>query len=196
MSGQRSDWRERLHANPSRMEPELAIRLQDDQIRYLTQVEIPVPGQFCVARPARIPYFSRCSIASRIFTGTHQESCSRLSKVKPILSSTCTLRRFLGVFLGTLRLSSVSSIGGLISLRHGDGLQHAEASRQGRNPDWQGLSEIVRDLLRQMLRMHFDDSTIVFHLKSTKTRNAQKILDSVLAAAKQDAIAQLSSRNR
>ena len=86
------------------------------------------PGQFCVARLARIPYFSRCSIASRIFTGTHQESCSRLSKVKPILSSTWTLRRFLGVLLGTLRLSSVSSLGGLISLRHGDWLQHAEAS--------------------------------------------------------------------
>ena len=42
MSGQRSDWRERLHANPSRMETELAIKLQNDQIRYLTQVEIPV----------------------------------------------------------------------------------------------------------------------------------------------------------
>jgi len=44
MSGQLSGWRERLHANPSRMEEELAIKLQDDQIRYLTQVEIPVPG--------------------------------------------------------------------------------------------------------------------------------------------------------
>ena len=42
MSGQRSDWRERLNANPSRMEQELAIKLQTDQIRYLTQVEIPV----------------------------------------------------------------------------------------------------------------------------------------------------------
>jgi len=42
MSGQRSNWRERLHSNPSGMEQELAIRLQDDQIRYLTQVEIPV----------------------------------------------------------------------------------------------------------------------------------------------------------
>ena len=42
MSGQRSDWRERLYANPSRMEQELAIKLRDDQIRYLTQVEIPV----------------------------------------------------------------------------------------------------------------------------------------------------------
>ena len=42
MSGQRSDWRERLHANPSRMEQELAIELQDAQILYLTQVEIPV----------------------------------------------------------------------------------------------------------------------------------------------------------
>src|SRR5436309_14931104 len=42
MSGQRSDWRERLHANPSRMEQELAFRLQDAGIRYQTQVEIPV----------------------------------------------------------------------------------------------------------------------------------------------------------
>ncbi len=32
MSSQRSDWRERLHANPSRMEQELAIKLQDDGI--------------------------------------------------------------------------------------------------------------------------------------------------------------------
>ena len=42
MSSQWSDWRERLHANPSRMEQELAIRLQEDGIRYQTQVEIPV----------------------------------------------------------------------------------------------------------------------------------------------------------
>ncbi len=40
--GQRSDWRERLNANPSRMEQELAIKLQDNGIQYLTQVEIPV----------------------------------------------------------------------------------------------------------------------------------------------------------
>ena len=33
MSGQRSDWRERLHANPSRMEQELAIKLQENRIR-------------------------------------------------------------------------------------------------------------------------------------------------------------------
>src|SRR5437899_8835780 len=42
MSSQRSDWRERLHANPSRMEQELAIKLQDDGIHYQTQVEIAV----------------------------------------------------------------------------------------------------------------------------------------------------------
>ena len=56
------------------------------------------------------------------------------------------------------------------------------------------MSEIVRDLVRQMLRRHFDDATIVFHLKSAKIRNAQKILDSVLAEAKQEAIARLSPR--
>src|SRR6266566_5495239 len=42
MSGQRSDWRERLCANPSRMERELAIKLQEDGIHYQTQVEISV----------------------------------------------------------------------------------------------------------------------------------------------------------
>src|SRR5437879_11363801 len=40
MSSQRSNWRERLHANPSRMEQELAIKLQDNGIHYQTQVEI------------------------------------------------------------------------------------------------------------------------------------------------------------
>jgi very-short-patch-repair endonuclease len=42
MSSQRSNWRERLHANPSRMETELAIKLQGDGIHYQTQVVIPV----------------------------------------------------------------------------------------------------------------------------------------------------------
>src|SRR4029077_1340507 len=42
MSGQRSAWRERLDANPSRTEQEIAIKLQDNRIPYQTQVEIPV----------------------------------------------------------------------------------------------------------------------------------------------------------
>jgi len=42
MSGQRTDWRERLCANPSQVEQELAFKLQDDRIQYQTQVEIPV----------------------------------------------------------------------------------------------------------------------------------------------------------
>jgi len=61
---------------------------------------------------------------------------------------------------------------------------------------WQRLSELIRDLVRQMLRLQWDDATIVFHLKSAKIRNAQKILDSVLDEAKKEAIARLSSRNR
>jgi len=32
MSDQPGDWRERLHADPSRMEQELATKLQDDRI--------------------------------------------------------------------------------------------------------------------------------------------------------------------
>ena len=42
MSSQRSDWRERVHANPSRMEQEIAFRLQNDGIHYQTQIEISV----------------------------------------------------------------------------------------------------------------------------------------------------------
>ncbi len=42
MSSQRSDWRERLNVNPSRMEHELALKLQEEGVNYLTQVEIPV----------------------------------------------------------------------------------------------------------------------------------------------------------
>ena len=42
MSSQRSDWRQRLNSNPSRMELELAFKLQQDGIPYQTQVEIPV----------------------------------------------------------------------------------------------------------------------------------------------------------
>jgi hypothetical protein len=46
-----------------------------------------------------------------------------------------------------------------------------------------------------MLKLHFDDATIVFHLRSAKIRNAQKILDSVLDEAKKEAIARLSPGN-
>src|SRR3989454_1971146 len=42
MSSQRSDWRERLQVNPSGMEIELALKLQEDRICYRTHVEIPV----------------------------------------------------------------------------------------------------------------------------------------------------------
>ena len=42
MSSQRSNWRERLCVNPSRMELELAAKLESSGIQYQTQVEIPV----------------------------------------------------------------------------------------------------------------------------------------------------------
>ena len=42
MSGQRSNWRERLFANPSRMERELAMKLECSGIRYQTQVDVPI----------------------------------------------------------------------------------------------------------------------------------------------------------
>src|SRR5437773_11795248 len=95
------------------MEQELAIktRRQPDKIPD-TGPEYQI-RQFCVARLAIIPYFSRCSIASRILTGSHQPSRSRLSAVEQILSLTWTLRRFLGDFLGTLRVVSLGSIRGL-----------------------------------------------------------------------------------
>src|SRR2546421_3599789 len=43
MSSQRSNWRERLFVNPSRMELEIAAKLESSGIQYQTQVEVPVP---------------------------------------------------------------------------------------------------------------------------------------------------------
>src|SRR5947199_7742014 len=42
MSSQRSDWRERLFMNPSRMERELAMKLESSGMHYQTQVEVPI----------------------------------------------------------------------------------------------------------------------------------------------------------
>ena len=42
MSSQRSNWRERLFVNPSRMELELAAKLESTGIQYQTQVEVPI----------------------------------------------------------------------------------------------------------------------------------------------------------
>src|SRR6266702_5395597 len=42
MSSQRSNWRERLFVNPSRMEFELAAKLESSRIQYQTQVEVPI----------------------------------------------------------------------------------------------------------------------------------------------------------
>src|SRR5438552_12146752 len=42
MSSQRSNWRERLLVNPSRMELEIAAKLESSGIRYQTQVEVPI----------------------------------------------------------------------------------------------------------------------------------------------------------
>src|SRR5436853_6690438 len=42
MSSQRSNWRERLFVNPSRMERELAMRLESSGIQYQTQIEVPI----------------------------------------------------------------------------------------------------------------------------------------------------------
>src|SRR5437667_12767307 len=42
MSSQQSNWRERLAVKPSRMELELAAKLESSGIQYQTQVEIPV----------------------------------------------------------------------------------------------------------------------------------------------------------
>ena len=42
MSSQRSNRRERLSVNPSRMERELVIKLESAGIQYQTQVEVPI----------------------------------------------------------------------------------------------------------------------------------------------------------
>src|SRR5437879_11610594 len=42
MLSQRSNWRERLLVNPSRMELELAAKLASSRIQYQTHVEVPI----------------------------------------------------------------------------------------------------------------------------------------------------------
>ena len=42
MSSQRSNWRERLFVNPSRMELEIAAKLESSGTPYQTQVEVPI----------------------------------------------------------------------------------------------------------------------------------------------------------
>src|SRR5438094_10637118 len=42
MSSQRSNWRERLFVNPSRMVLELPAKLEFSGIHYQTQVEVPI----------------------------------------------------------------------------------------------------------------------------------------------------------
>src|SRR5437870_6786734 len=42
MSSQRSNWRERLCVNPSRVELELAAKLESSGIQYQTQVKVPI----------------------------------------------------------------------------------------------------------------------------------------------------------
>src|SRR5258708_2528614 len=70
MSSQRSDWRERLRANPSRMEQELAIKLQDDGIHYRTQVEIPVTTADFYFPLASRPFL--VFVDGRVHLGTEQ----------------------------------------------------------------------------------------------------------------------------
>ena len=108
MPGQRSDWRERLNGNPSRMEQELATKLRDNPIRYLTQVETPVPAVLR-RETSTHTYFSTCLIASGISTGTINNPVRISLLVEQILPLTQTVRRFLGDFLGTLRGSPAAA---------------------------------------------------------------------------------------
>jgi len=48
-------------------------------------------------------FFSRRSMPSRIFTGTHQQPICIIFVIMLVLSSSWMLRRFLGDFLGTLK---------------------------------------------------------------------------------------------
>src|SRR6267143_5478938 len=70
MSSQRSNWRERLCVNPSRMERELAVKLESSGIHYQTQVEVPITtADFYFAtepRPTLVfvdgkPHLNNCS---------------------------------------------------------------------------------------------------------------------------------------
>src|SRR5437762_5065509 len=72
MSSQWSNWRDRLHANPSRMEQELAFRLQENRIFYQTQVEIPVTTAdfYFPTQPRPLVVF----VDGRVHLGTAQMS--------------------------------------------------------------------------------------------------------------------------
>src|SRR2546426_2076429 len=75
------------------MEQALAIKLEDDQIRYLNKSKYQ-SGKFYVARLARIPNFPRSPIASRILTGSYQQHFLILYIVQPILSLVWSPRLF------------------------------------------------------------------------------------------------------
>src|SRR2546421_6830240 len=98
MSSQRSDWRERLSVNPSRMEQELAIKLQDDRISYLTQVEIPVTTAdlYFPLEPRPLLVF----IDGRVHLGTTQmakdEELRSLLREERIQNPRVILRRLFG----------------------------------------------------------------------------------------------------
>ena len=65
MSSQRSDWRERLHANPSRMEQELAIKLQDNGISKKSQLQLSFATKCIVLEnffESRVVGFNRCPL--------------------------------------------------------------------------------------------------------------------------------------
>src|SRR5712692_1953775 len=65
-SGQRSNWRERLQANPSRMEQELAIKLQEDGIHSKKcQLQLSLVTQTsCLgnSRRSRVAGFNPCPL--------------------------------------------------------------------------------------------------------------------------------------
>src|SRR5206468_2012154 len=70
MSSQRSNWRERLAVNLSRMDLELAAKLESSGIQYQTQVEVPITtADFYFAidpRPTLVfvdgkPHLNNCS---------------------------------------------------------------------------------------------------------------------------------------
>jgi len=66
--------------------------------------------------------------------------------------------------------------------------------RKGEGRGWQELTDTIVQLVREMLRLRFDDSTILACLRAANIQNAREMLDDVVDEARVKAILNLRVR--